>query len=148
MITFARFTSLALLLSTWARAHSLQAPQYRSPPRMLGVSRSLRRAPGCRPVVSVRLVGRDRAEVVRDMVDGLLAVNPVPGPTSERPPVPCLSELREAAIAYLLADGTTPAATPAAIHGAAAPGAATSSAERPRAERHADRIGPVRPLAA
>ena len=79
-VTFARFSSLALALSTWARAHALLAPQYRSPPQLLGVTRSLRRVPNARPIVAVTLRGRGESEVVRDMVDGLLAVNPQPGP--------------------------------------------------------------------
>lgn len=79
-VTFARFSSLALALGAWARTHALLAPQYRSPPQLLGVTRSLRRVPNARPIVAVTLRGRGESEVVRDMVDGLLAVNPQPGP--------------------------------------------------------------------
>ena len=96
-VTFATFTSLALLLSAWAREHALEAPQYRSPPRLLGVTRSLRRAPGCRPVVCIRLRGRGATEVVRDMVDGLLAVNPEPCPFAGNGDVPTEMSITDAA---------------------------------------------------
>ena len=102
-VSFAGFSSLVLVLSAWARAHALQSPQFRSPPRLVGVTRSVRRAPGCRPVVSIRLRDRDRSEVVRDMVDGLLAVNPELGLRSGSA-VACVDELRRAAIAHLLSN--------------------------------------------
>jgi hypothetical protein len=101
-VTFASFTSLALVLGAWAREHALQVPQYRSPPRSVGLSRSLRRVPGCRPVVSIRLRGRARSEVVRDMVEGLLAVNARPGPGIDGPGTH--PALRDAAIEHLLGD--------------------------------------------
>lgn len=135
-VTFAGFTSLALLLSAWARANDLQVPQYRSPPRMLGVTRTLRRTPGSRPVVSVRLVGRDRSRVVRDMVDGLLAVNPQPGPGSVGASGVSVSKLRDAAFAYLLAEGSL---------GAVDLGGGEESTGSARCD---GRVGPGHPVAA
>ena len=115
-ISFATFTSLVLMLSTWARNHAMQPPQYRSPPRTLGVTRSLRRSSGGRPVISIRLRGRARSEVVRDMVDGLLAVNPEPGPVRGVPPSAARVRLREAAVEHLLTSSDERPATP--LHGA------------------------------
>ncbi len=51
-------------------------PAFRSPPRVRGASRTLKRYPGG-AVVSVRLRERTYAEVVDDMIDGVLATNRV-----------------------------------------------------------------------
>ena len=101
-VTFARFSSLALALGAWARAHALLAPQYRSPPQLLGVTRSLRRVPNARPIVAVTLRGRGESEVVRDMVDGLLAVNPPPGPDGSDAGDTARRRLRDDAMGHLL----------------------------------------------
>jgi hypothetical protein len=51
-------------------------PAFRSPPRVQGASRTLKRYPGG-AVVSVRLRERTYAAVVDDMIDGVLATNRV-----------------------------------------------------------------------
>ncbi len=51
-------------------------PAFRSPPRVRGASRTLKRYPGG-AVVSVRLRERTYADVVDDMIDGVLATNRV-----------------------------------------------------------------------
>ena len=49
-------------------------PAFRCPPRVAGALRTIRRYPGG-AVVAVRLRGRPFADVVSDMVEGVLAVN-------------------------------------------------------------------------
>ncbi len=63
------------MLSAAARAGGLEAPTFRSPPRILHVDRTLRRRAGASPTVAVRLGGRPFAAVVADMVEGVLAAN-------------------------------------------------------------------------
>jgi hypothetical protein len=70
-------------LGAAARASGLVVPAFRSPPRVKGATRTLRRYPGG-AVVSVRLRGRAYGEVVDDMIDGVLATNRVPADSSDR----------------------------------------------------------------
>ena len=62
------------------RASGLVVPAFRSPPRVRGASRTLKRYPGG-AVVSVKLRERTYADVVDDMIDGVLVANRV-GPES------------------------------------------------------------------
>ncbi len=71
-----RFAEVGRVLSAAAREGGLEAPTFRSPPRILHVDRTLRRRPGGgAPTVAVRLGGRPFAAVVADMVEGVLAAN-------------------------------------------------------------------------
>jgi hypothetical protein len=71
-----RFADVARRLGAAAHEAGLSVPAFRSPPRVPGAARTIRRYPaGC--VVSVRLRGRPFAAVVADMVDGVLAANHV-----------------------------------------------------------------------
>jgi hypothetical protein len=63
-------------LGAAARASGLVVPAFRSPPRVKGASRTLRRYPGG-AVVSVKLRDRTYVEVVDDMIDGVLVTNRV-----------------------------------------------------------------------
>lgn len=70
-----RFAAAARCLAELARSRGLIAPSFRSPPRLLGLRRTLRRsADGS---VTVALVLRDRPwnAVVNDMIDGVVAAN-------------------------------------------------------------------------
>ncbi len=58
-------------------------PAFRSPPRIGGARRTIRRYPGG-AVVSIRLRERAYGDVVGDMVDGVLVANRVDGQTAER----------------------------------------------------------------
>jgi S1-C subfamily serine protease len=73
------FAAAARALAVEARALGLAVPGFRSPPRLAGACRSLGRHPGGGAVVSVVVRGRPLAEVAADMVDGVLALNRVPG---------------------------------------------------------------------
>lgn len=63
-------------------------PGFRSPPRLVGVDRSLRRRRGPdgaeSPVVSVRLRGRPWVAVLADMIDGVVVANRLRPPEADR----------------------------------------------------------------
>src|SRR5262245_33619195 len=72
--TTVQFAAAARALAAAARRFGLAAPSFRTPPRLVGLDRTLRRhAQG--GVVSVRLRGRPWAAVVADMVDGVVTLN-------------------------------------------------------------------------
>ena len=72
-----RFADAARRLGAAAHEAGLSVPAFRSPPRVPGAARTIRRYPAG-AVVSVRLRERPFVEVVADMVDGVLAANRVP----------------------------------------------------------------------
>ena len=78
-----RFADAARRLGAAAHEAGLDVPAFRSPPRVPGAARTIRRYPAG-AVVSVRLRGRPFADVLGDMVDGVLAANRVPPADTER----------------------------------------------------------------
>ena len=77
------FAAAALTLASEARRRRLVGPSYRSPPRLLGVDRSIRRrADGA--VVAVRLRGRPRGAVLADMIEGVVVTNRLCSPAADR----------------------------------------------------------------
>lgn len=74
-MTVPEFARVARLLGDEARRRGLCVPGFRSPPRLEGVERSLRRRKGAPPTVSVRLRGRPLDTVIDDMIQGVLAAN-------------------------------------------------------------------------
>jgi hypothetical protein len=93
--TSLRFARAARSLATAAQARGLRAPTFRSPPRVAGVTRTLRRSPGAGGsadgagqagdvTVSVVLRGRPWAAVAADMVDGVVAANRLAGVDADR----------------------------------------------------------------
>jgi hypothetical protein len=72
-----RFADVARRLGAATHEAGLAVPAFRCPPRAPGARRTIRRYPGG-AVVSVRLRDRPFAEVVADMVDGVLVANQVP----------------------------------------------------------------------
>jgi hypothetical protein len=78
-----RFADTARRLGAAAHEAGLRVPAFRSPPRVPGADRTIRRHPAG-AVVSVRLRGRPFPEVVADMVDGVLAANRVPAADAAR----------------------------------------------------------------
>jgi hypothetical protein len=88
-VSFAQFSRLARHVAESARALGLAAPAFRTPPRLAGADRTLRRAAagGGAPagvVVAVRLAERAPAAVVADLVDGVVAANHLDGPDAAR----------------------------------------------------------------
>jgi hypothetical protein len=78
-----RFAELARRIGAAARAAGLVVPAFRSPPRRPGVPRTIRRLPGG-PVVAVLLRSRPPADVVSDMVEGVLVANGLRGDAATR----------------------------------------------------------------
>ena len=78
------FATTARLLSAEARRLGLLPPGFRSPPRLVGVDRSLRRRPGTAATVAVRLAGRPRPAVVADMIEGVVVANDLAGADADR----------------------------------------------------------------
>lgn len=79
----AQFSSTVRLLAEEARRAGLEVPGFRSPPRLPGVSRSIRRLPAGSSVVAVAIRGRSAADVLADLIEGVLACNDLQGPEAE-----------------------------------------------------------------
>ena len=71
---YAEFAVAARVLASQAHRHGLKPPGFRSPPRAIGVDRSLRRI-NDGVVVSVLLRGRPFVAVLGDMIEGVVAAN-------------------------------------------------------------------------
>jgi len=78
-----RFARTARRLGTAARAADLTVPAFRCPPRVAGVTRTIRRYPGG-AVVSVQLRDRPFVDVAADMVEGVIVVNALEGEAATR----------------------------------------------------------------
>lgn len=78
-----RFADVARRLGAATHDAGLAVPAFRCPPRVPGADRTIRRYPGG-AVVSVKLRDRPFADVVTDMVDGVLAANRVPDADAHR----------------------------------------------------------------
>lgn len=70
-----RFASTARALGDAARARGFAVPTFRSPPRVSGRVRTIRRHAAGGATVSVVVRGRPWSAVVADMIDGFVAVN-------------------------------------------------------------------------
>lgn len=68
------FAAAARLLSAAARRSGLTAPGFRTPPRIVGVDRTIRRHPSG-ATVSVRVRGRPWPAIAADMIDGIVVAN-------------------------------------------------------------------------
>ncbi|HEX2700595.1 MAG TPA: hypothetical protein VHM89_10390 [Acidimicrobiales bacterium] len=73
-----RFWELARRVVAEAQALDLVVPGFRSPPRVAGAVRTVRRQPGG-ALVAVAWRGRATAAVLSDMVDGVVLVNGLAG---------------------------------------------------------------------
>lgn len=78
----AYFVNAANLLISVAGRFGLIAPGFRTPPRIVGVQRTVRRRPGG-GVVAVAVKGRPMAAVLADMIDGVIVVNGLQPPESD-----------------------------------------------------------------
>ena len=72
-----RFSGAVRAVGLEARRLGLVVPAFRAPPRIPGADRTLRRSRG-EPIVAVRLRGRPFADIVADIVVGVLVANAVP----------------------------------------------------------------------
>jgi len=92
-----RFAAAVRVLASEARAMGLEVPGFRSPPRLAGADRSLRRRPGATPAVAVRLQGRPFAAIAADMVEGVVVANGLDGPVAAAARGRLLAAVSEAA---------------------------------------------------
>lgn len=108
--TAVEFAQAARVLGREARRRGLVVPGFRSPPRVVGVQRTLRRHPGG-VVVAVQVRGRPWLAVAADMIEGVVVANRLEPPAGDR----LRSDLWEA-LGYELAPragGAAPAGRPA-----------------------------------
>lgn len=77
------FVAAARVLSRAARARRLDVPSFRSPPRLQGADRSLRRI-GDAAIIAVRVRERPMPAVVADMIEGIVATNRLKGVEADR----------------------------------------------------------------
>jgi hypothetical protein len=116
-----RFAETARRLGGVARAAGLVVPAFRSPPRVAGARRTIRRYPGG-TVVSVQLRGRSFDEVASDMLQGVLVANRLEGDAAVR----WATMLAEALT--VLPGAASPVGPPAAPAATARPGLASPEA--------------------
>ncbi len=76
------FSQAARTLTRAARRVGLDAPSFRSPPGIVGSSRTIRRREGG-SVVSVRLRGRPVVAVLSDMIEGVVVTNRLTPPQAD-----------------------------------------------------------------
>ena len=74
-----RFAEAVRALGVEARRNGLRMPAFRSPPRLVGVARSVRRRADGGATIAVVVRGRPWAAVVADMVEGVLVANGLTG---------------------------------------------------------------------
>jgi hypothetical protein len=67
-----------------ARSLDLVVPGFRSPPRLVGVQRSIKRWPAGRTTVAVVVRGRPWAAVQSDLIEGVIAANGLESPAADR----------------------------------------------------------------
>jgi len=78
-----RFARAVQALAQSARARGLLVPGFRSPPRLVGVQRSIKRWEGG-ATVAVVVRGRPWPAVQADLVEGVVAANDLVSPASDR----------------------------------------------------------------
>ncbi len=73
-----RFAEAGRRLAAAATAMELRVPAFRTPPRVAGLDRTIRRGADGSVLVSVRSRGRAWAAVVADMIEGVVRANDLP----------------------------------------------------------------------
>jgi hypothetical protein len=136
--TSLRFAAAARVLGRVARRRGLDVPGFRSPPRLEGADRSLRRHASGAVTVSVRYRARPWPAVLADMIDGVVAANRLVGNAADRTRTALWSAVE--ADAALAPGPRAPAVVPAP-----SPGGPTSPPRTGR-QRYPARL-PVAPVA-
>jgi hypothetical protein len=77
--TSLRFARIARSLTEAARRQGVRAPTFRSPPRRVGLTRTIRRRGDGGATVAVVLRGRPWPAAVADMIEGVVAYNRLTG---------------------------------------------------------------------
>ena len=79
-----RFAEAGRRLASTATVMGLQVPAFRTPPRVAGLDRTIRRGADGSVLVSVRSRGRSWPPVVADMIEGVVAANGLDPPEAAR----------------------------------------------------------------
>lgn len=79
-----QFGEAARALANRARSLGLRTPVFKSPPRIVGVSRTIRYRPDGQAVVSIAFRGRPPNAVYADMIDGVIHINDLHGVEASR----------------------------------------------------------------
>lgn len=78
------FTATARTLGTAARRHDLIVPGFRTPPKLIGAERTIRRHPSGGATISVVVRGRPFQAVIADMIEGIIVTNGLTGAAATR----------------------------------------------------------------
>ncbi|MEY3588747.1 MAG: hypothetical protein RJA47_1343 [Actinomycetota bacterium] len=79
------FTAAARVLALRTQDMGLAVPGFRSPPRVVGVDRSVRRGrTGTGGVVAVRVADRPLTAIIGDMIEGVIVINRLTPPDADR----------------------------------------------------------------
>jgi hypothetical protein len=78
-----RFSAAAQIVAAEARRLGLTVPGFRSPPGITGATRTIRRGPDG-GVVSIAVRGRPQADVVADLIEGVVVANGLIGGAAVR----------------------------------------------------------------
>jgi len=81
--TSVRFAGAARDLGRAARLRGLDVPGFKSPPRLTGYSRTIRRRAGG-ATVSIVLRGRPWPAVLADMIEGIVVANDLTGARADK----------------------------------------------------------------
>lgn len=79
-----RLASAARTLGQAARQRGLVVPGFRSPPRLAGAERTMRRRRDGGVTVAVRMRGRPWVAVLADMIEGVIVTNRLAGADATR----------------------------------------------------------------
>ena len=82
--TTVRFAHVVRSLAAAARAEGLAAPSFRSPPRVEGAVRTVRRRDDGGATVAVEVKGRPWPAVLGDLVEGVVVANGLRGAAADR----------------------------------------------------------------
>ena len=74
-----QFGEIARLVANRARSLGLAVPVFKSPPRIVGVSRTVRQRTDGQSVVAVSFRNRPLGAVISDLIEGVLVVNQLSG---------------------------------------------------------------------
>ena len=78
------FAATVRTLASAARARGLAVPGFRSPPRVPGADRTVRRSADGRSTVAVVVKGRPYQAVVADLIEGIVIANDLDGTEATR----------------------------------------------------------------
>ena len=78
------FAVAARTIGSAARERGLTVPGFRSPPKVPGADRTIRRRPDGSASVAVAVKGRPFQAVIADLIEGVVVINDLDGATATR----------------------------------------------------------------